>query len=162
VWIDLPEFSASVVAHNSRPDLLVIRFRTATECELCVRQLEQYTMMNDLDQRRAYIFGTTPGICDYPYRIYVRRTYFSILIFNQIQSMRYHNFKDEAHSKGPKGLLGMLREGYLFRKWSEGREYGEQVYKRVENYKTASTPRPVYTPRTFEEIGREEDHAATN
>lgn len=146
MWIDLPEFSASIVAHNKREDLLVVRFRTCADADGFINTIDQYTFPDDIEQHRAFIYGTTPGPHDYPYRIMVRRAYIGILLFDKAQEMRYDNFKEAAHFAGPGGVMNRIRNAYLMRKWLAGKEYGEVAYNERENRKGESTVRPVYEP----------------
>lgn len=151
MWIELPDFGVSVVAHRDRPDLLMLKFRTYAEGEKCVQSLDRFTSTRDREQQRAYIFGMTPGVKDYPYRIVVRRAYFAAFLFHYAVDLGYHSFKEETEKRS-RGLFGLLRKQSLTEKAKISRVYGQTVYSRIENYQTGSTPRPVYAPVPLEQM----------
>jgi hypothetical protein len=107
MWLFTSEGFVSVVAHNEEPDSLLVRAR------------DEDSLLSLVEATGATLRHTPSN--DYPYRIEVLRTAYSVWVANQILELDYINYK--AHM------------------WSERPEFGQALHDVYASMLTVEGPR---------------------
>ena len=87
MWLFTSEGFVSVVAHSEKPDSLLVRAR------------DEDSLLSLVEATGATLRHTPNN--DYPYRIEVLRTAYSVWVANQILELDYTNYKAHMWSERP-------------------------------------------------------------
>lgn len=147
MWVHTTTWSGAIAAHPERPDLLVAGFHTQADTDAFIKSIDRFVGIDDLEQRKAFIYGKAPGVSEYPYKINMRREYVQLIMYYEMLGLDYDEFKKAVEESAPLSMKSMLRAAHIGRMDISGVEYGNEVWNRGEHESGKAAPKPVYEPK---------------
>lgn len=92
MWLFSEQGFFSIVAHRDRPNYLLVRARVRADLERLLTHDKSIASVPTIEH--------TP-VADYPYRVTLARNALAMLVFEQVQTIDYPNFKDRVAEREP-------------------------------------------------------------
>lgn len=147
MWVHTTTWSGAIRAHEDRTDILVVCFHSQQDTDNFIKAIDKYVGIDDLEQRKGFIYGKVPGVTDYPYKINIRREYVQLIMYYEVLGLDYEDFKKAVDESAPNTIRSQMRTAHIGRLSASGVQYEEDMWKRGEHDKGPAAPKPVYEPR---------------
>lgn len=158
MWIQTPLWCADISAHPQRADLMHVGFFTQRDAEAFIKLFDRFVADDDYQQRRAIIYGKTPGITGEsieqpaPYTIVTRRIYMNVLMFTIMDTMQYEDMLGTSRQWiTDRGKRYEQHCRHLTHVRTCGLELHSKAWDAYEHQTSLGQPKPVYTPEDVRE-----------